>query len=286
MNRLASFLLLAVFIGAGGCSVPHRMPEVGDLPIVHKIDIQQGNVVTQEMLSQLQVGMEKNKVLFVMGTPVIKDTFHANRWDYLYVYKPGRKDAERRHIVLYFEDDKLARIEGDVRPSPGPMEPIMRENRQVVVPNPYHPGFVSRMIKKLPFVKNEEATPDIPKKPVAATVASKSAAEDDDTTAVEPEKPSFFKRIFSKSEPEAPTPAPASEKTAKSEPPAETKSPTTAKSADEPTKAEDKDTTKSAEPEYGNIMNRGPVLDSPGAPGDDEGSADPGPMPPPPPHPY
>jgi outer membrane protein assembly factor BamE len=301
MNRLPSSLLLAVLVGIGGCSVPHRVPEVGDLPLIHKIDIQQGNVVTQEMLSQLQVGMEKNKVLFVMGTPVIKDTFHSNRWDYLYLYKQGRKDTERRHVVLYFEDDRLARIDGDVRPHAGPMEPIPRENRQVLVPNQYKPGFVSRIVNKLPFVKNEE-TPDIPKKPVEtiaekAGVAKSGTEEQAEAMAVEPEKPGFFRRIFSKSESETPEttetkPAPAT--TAKSEPaPEQPKTSAEAKPAAEKPEDDGKvaqhKTEPASEPDYGNVMNRGPVISEPTAPaGDggespDEGMPD-GPMAPPSPY--
>ncbi|MBI4693780.1 MAG: outer membrane protein assembly factor BamE [Gammaproteobacteria bacterium] len=305
MNRLPSSLLLAVLVGVGGCSVPHRVPEVGDLPLIHKIDIQQGNVVTQEMLSQLQVGMEKNKVLFVMGTPVIKDTFHANRWDYLYLHKQGRKDTERRHVILYFEDDRLARIDGDVRPHAGPMEPIPRENRQVLVPNQYKPGFVSRIVSKLPFVK-DEVTPDIPKKPVEKTVetiaekagAAKSGTEEQaEAMAVEPEKPGFFRRIFSKSESETPETAqtkPAPATTAKSEPASgESKTSTEAKPA--AAKPEDGEqvaqhkTESAGEPEYGNVMNRGPVVSEPPTPdGDggespDEGMPD-GPMAPPSPY--
>jgi len=82
---------------------------------VYKIDVRQGNLVTQEMLDQIEYGMPARKVRFVLGTPLIKDVFHANRWDYLYSFKSGRQQAEQRLITLIFdESDNLTRIEGDV----------------------------------------------------------------------------------------------------------------------------------------------------------------------------
>ena len=83
----------------------------------HKIDIQQGNVVTQDMVAKLKPGMSRSQVRFALGTPLIADPFHPNRWDYVYVmHKKGKLVAQRR-IVAVFQDDKLVRIEGDVVPA-------------------------------------------------------------------------------------------------------------------------------------------------------------------------
>ena len=83
----------------------------------HKIDIQQGNVVTQDMVAKLKPGMSRSQVRFALGTPLIADPFHADRWDYVYVmHKKGKLVAQRR-IVAVFQDDKLVRIEGDVVPA-------------------------------------------------------------------------------------------------------------------------------------------------------------------------
>ncbi len=85
---------------------------------VYKIDVQQGNVVTQAMLDQLTVGMAAKKVRFIMGTPVIIDLFHQQRWDYLYSLQAGGHERRQRHIALFFdEDEHLLRIEGDVTAS-------------------------------------------------------------------------------------------------------------------------------------------------------------------------
>lgn len=83
----------------------------------HKIDIQQGNYVTQDMVSKLKPGMTKSQVRFVLGSPLIADAFHASRWDYVYRLEKGGKITEERKLTVYFEDDKLKTIEGDVIPA-------------------------------------------------------------------------------------------------------------------------------------------------------------------------
>lgn len=83
----------------------------------HKIDIQQGNYVTQEMVSKLKPGMTKSQVRFILGSPLLTDAFHASRWDYVYRLEKEGKVTEERKLAVYFEDDKLKRIEGDVVPA-------------------------------------------------------------------------------------------------------------------------------------------------------------------------
>lgn len=83
---------------------------------LHRIDIQQGNLVTQDMLDKLELQMPAHKVRFVMGTPLIMDTFHQNRWDYIYIIQPAYKKAQQRHITLVFdENQRLKKIEGNVK---------------------------------------------------------------------------------------------------------------------------------------------------------------------------
>jgi len=81
---------------------------------VHKIDIQQGNIVTEEMLSKLELGMTKQKTRFVLGTPLLQDMFHQDRWDYFYSVQKHLETPKQRHITLMFEKDKLAEISGEV----------------------------------------------------------------------------------------------------------------------------------------------------------------------------
>ena len=83
----------------------------------YKMDIQQGNVVTQEMIARLQPGMTRSQVRFTLGTPLVVDPFRADRWDYVYLYMKQGVVTEQRRIVVVFKDDKLAHIEGDVVPA-------------------------------------------------------------------------------------------------------------------------------------------------------------------------
>ena len=85
------------------------------IPGVYRIDIQQGNNVTQEMLNQLKPDMTKSQVTYIMGTPLIIDTFHPDRWDYIYSFHPGNGSREQRRITLFFEKNLLKRVEGDTR---------------------------------------------------------------------------------------------------------------------------------------------------------------------------
>jgi outer membrane protein assembly factor BamE len=85
-----------------------------DIPGVYRVDIQQGNVVTQEMLAQLEPGMSKRKVRFVLGTPLIADAFNSDRWDYIYTFKTGTDERLQRNISVLFEGERLVRLRGDV----------------------------------------------------------------------------------------------------------------------------------------------------------------------------
>ncbi|KAA0876478.1 outer membrane protein assembly factor BamE [Nitrincola tapanii] len=89
----------------------------GCFPGVYKIDIPQGNVVTQEMVDQLRPGMTHNQVRYIMGTPLVTDTFTDNRWDYLYSLKPGSGPRVQERITLYFEEGVLVRFSGDFKPT-------------------------------------------------------------------------------------------------------------------------------------------------------------------------
>lgn len=106
------------------------------IPGVYRIDIQQGNKVTQEMLNKLQPGMTKNQVTYIMGTPLIEDTFHPERWDYLYSFQPGNGEREQRRITLYFnKDEKLSYITGDIKTVPKNLiKQVQEQDANVEVP--------------------------------------------------------------------------------------------------------------------------------------------------------
>jgi outer membrane protein assembly factor BamE len=104
--------LIPLLVLLGGCQLP-MLP--GLTP--HKIDIQQGNYVTQDMVSKLKPGMSKSQVRFALGTPLVTDAFHPDRWDYVYLLQKRGRTLEQRRIAVLFKDDKLLRVEGDVAPA-------------------------------------------------------------------------------------------------------------------------------------------------------------------------
>lgn len=77
----------------------------------YKPDVQQGNTFDEKQLSKLKVGMNPQQVVFVMGTALLKDPFHKNRWDYLYTFAKGQGKTERRLLTLYFENNLLSKID-------------------------------------------------------------------------------------------------------------------------------------------------------------------------------
>ena len=100
-------LVLAAALPA--CSWVPRIPGVTP----YRIEVQQGNFVSQEMLSQLKPGMSKEQVRLTMGTPLLADAFHADRWDYIYTREAPNGKRESRKLVVFFADNKLLRVDGD-----------------------------------------------------------------------------------------------------------------------------------------------------------------------------
>lgn len=92
---------------------------VGCTLTTYKMDIQQGNVVTQEMVSKLRPGMTRSQVKFVMGTPLVSDPFHTERWDYFYEFIKGGKPKDQRRLTLIFDKDQLQKVLGDADAAPG-----------------------------------------------------------------------------------------------------------------------------------------------------------------------
>lgn len=105
LSSVLSLLALA------GCS---SIPDATTVLSPYRIDVRQGNYVTQEMVARLKPGMSQDQVRFALGTPLVSDIFHAERWDYVYRFQPGRGPVELRRLVVYFEDGKLVRVGGDV----------------------------------------------------------------------------------------------------------------------------------------------------------------------------
>lgn len=111
MQKIIISIACAALLTLPGCSV-------------HKMDIQQGNVITPEMREQLKIGMSKRQASFVLGSPLLIDPLHRDRWDYLYSLSKGRKATEIQRMVLFFQDDKLVRVEDHTLPGGTPSPPL------------------------------------------------------------------------------------------------------------------------------------------------------------------
>ncbi len=150
MKKLLIIITCFASLSLAACSSrPH---------LVYKIDIQQGNVVTQEIVDRLEPGMSRAQVQFVMGSPMVVDTFHQERWDYIYRFKPGYGEVEQDQVSLYFEGDALARISGSIQPTEGGDSTAISRQTTVVVP-PYErvePGLLNRFWHWITFRKPEE----------------------------------------------------------------------------------------------------------------------------------
>ena len=141
-----------------------------------KMDIQQGNVVTSKMLLQLRPGMTKSQVKFVMGSPLIIDSFHLNRWDYFYQLRQAGKVVEQRRVILDFEKELLARIRGDVVPQGSNSDAVGLSN-DVEMNGTRVPSKITEkegVFENLKFWNRGDATPE---KPVAKPAAKKPASE-------------------------------------------------------------------------------------------------------------
>jgi len=113
-KMVAKIFTLLVFLLLAGCSyLPH---------ILYKIEVQQGNVVTEEMVEKLKPGMTKAQVLFVMGSPLIIDAFRDNRWDYVYLFREKGDLVEQKRLTIFFENDNLINIENYLQFSNGPIK--------------------------------------------------------------------------------------------------------------------------------------------------------------------
>lgn len=133
MTRIFRFAIAALLAGMlAGCA------GFG----VHRIDIQQGNLVTQEAVSKVKPGMSRLDVRNLLGTPLLQDVFHGNRWDYYFTndmstkYGPFGREQQKYHVSVFFENEKVARIDGTA----SPVEILTGGGERRTLPNAVPPG--------------------------------------------------------------------------------------------------------------------------------------------------
>ena len=158
MRRSRPLLVAAFGMIVGACSYkPNLIKE-------YKIDVQQGNVLTQEMVSQLKPGQTRDQVRFLLGTPLVTDIFHQRRWDYVYRYLNGQTGkVESRRFTVYFDaEGHLERAGGDVEvATEGELSaPVSKahlvdlgslsgEMADKPLPPPEEPGYFRRLLNML-----------------------------------------------------------------------------------------------------------------------------------------
>ncbi len=203
-------LVLSLLLTACSSSLPSIKP--------YKMPIQQGNLVTSKMMMQLKPGMTKTQVRFVMGTPLITDSFHKDQWDYFYQMEKDGSIIEKRRVILMFEKDLLAKVKGDVVPASA-SEDNSNEGRREALPvknnesNQPPAQKEKSMLDRLKFWEDDEKPLEkvIPTKKEVPIEERKLA---DPVKAAEPEmkKPQAEaapSKVEMKKEPEVKTPEPA-----------------------------------------------------------------------------
>ena len=198
-----------VLLLAGAALLPAcKSVDVPKVPGVtpYRMVIQQGNFVSQEMVSQLKLGMTKEQVRYVLGTPLVTDIFHADRWDYVFYRELADGKREQRNLSVIFEKDKLARVLGDLLPSEGaaraggfetqstPDKP--KPAAEAVKPAAEAPKPAAEAAKPAPTGQNWNL-PE-PEKKEKAEPAPEPKAEESKAAEEKTDEPGFFERLRKK----------------------------------------------------------------------------------------
>ncbi|WP_323681292.1 outer membrane protein assembly factor BamE [Lamprobacter sp.] len=135
---LSSILILVPVLATSGCARGKKQEDrprgsmLSNLPFVYKMTVQQGNIITERMVNQVQLGMNREQVRYLLGTPLLTDMFHTNRWDYIYTIRRGHQPMESQRLTLWFEEDRLVSIEGFAQPDPAAALAALTEETVVV----------------------------------------------------------------------------------------------------------------------------------------------------------
>lgn len=116
-----------------GLSLTSCSTVLNHLPGVYTLEIQQGNIVEQAMVDQLRPGMNKRQVLYIMGSPMLNDVFHPQRWDYVYYDKSNDEEKVQKKLSLFFDNEQLIGIQGDMRPG---TKPVIKTSGETTVDVP------------------------------------------------------------------------------------------------------------------------------------------------------
>lgn len=116
------FTILLSFLFISACSIPQ----------VYKLTVQQGNIVTQDMVDELKEGMTKRQVAYVMGTPLVKSPYQQDRWDYIYTLERRDVIVNEYQITVFFKDDLYTHYEGELpaEEKPEVQQEVLEEKKE------------------------------------------------------------------------------------------------------------------------------------------------------------
>ncbi|MEO8145937.1 MAG: outer membrane protein assembly factor BamE [Betaproteobacteria bacterium] len=159
----------------------------------YRMVIQQGNFISQEMVAQLKPGMTKEQVRFILGTPLVTDIFHADRWDYVFFRELANGKRDQRNLSVVFEKEKLVRVLGDLMPSDGAVQaggfdPQLKPDAKPAAKPAPKPE--AKPVAQAPEHAAEAAKPE--------PEAVPAPKPDEDKTAEEKKSPGFFERLREK----------------------------------------------------------------------------------------
>jgi outer membrane protein assembly factor BamE len=202
--------ILILVIAALVLSACKQTPQLSSVISTYRIDIQQGNVVTQEMVNKLKAGQTRSQVRFVLGSPLVTDMFHQDRWDYVYLMQRQGKPDERRRLTVIFDGDKLVSLEGDVVVTDKALEPPPSPAQKSAAPvsAPVKPA-VPAPAPKLEAAK-PASTPPAAAAPPAAPITPPAGAKPEASPEMKPEtRPDMNKDEAKPAAKAPPSPAPA-----------------------------------------------------------------------------
>ena len=183
--KAAALALVVAASVNSGCDMP-ALPALPDIPGVYRLDVQQGNVIDQDMLDRIEIGMEPRKVRFILGTPLLVDPFNQNRWDYFYSLRSSTGPEVTQRVTLYFVDDQLARIENRLRSGAVPPSAAERTQTLVKVPKPQpSEGLLDRLTPDFLEGDDEPASESAPDAVQPASASEDSPAVTPDASSSE-----------------------------------------------------------------------------------------------------
>ena len=189
VELMRKLLTLPLILAFAGCK---QLPDVPTIISPYKIDIQQGNVVTQEMIAKLKVGMTRAQVRFALGSPLVVDPFRTDRWDYVYSYQKQGKEAERRRVTVIFDEDRLVSIAGDVVPVDGTLTPGKPTDKssttRATTPADKSAAPKPGAAKPGDNAQTDAVKPDVAAQPAATGSVQSEAAKSNATAAAEVKK--------------------------------------------------------------------------------------------------